>query len=384
MELEFSLSPEDVAGLDMEALNELTGDEPVNGLRFDRSEYTPFEELTHRLSLLPDTPPRTYNYRLSVRGRVTHDSMDRYLAAKGNSSSLLKEALNSPRHYYIKSRQVLPPRRAHHFELGTFIHSAILEPDMFAKVRVLPDANRSTREGLYDLVRFYGDTLGLPWGYDLDAMKIQGLRGVLRDLESRAADMGYTFIGEEDRAIIDVIRASYMTYGDGILPRLMRHAKVETSMYGRDAATGLPVKIRPDGIILSESLGMNLIVSVKTTSATSVEAFLRDCAKYRYELAEGMYLDVASEVTGRPFSGTLMIMAQTVMPYQVAAIYWDAEDLQIGKYKYRQALDIVKQCTDADSWPGFDSKAESGSYGIIQGKLPDYIKSELLPQYLPE
>ena len=24
----------------MEALNELTGDEPVNGLRFDRSEYT--------------------------------------------------------------------------------------------------------------------------------------------------------------------------------------------------------------------------------------------------------------------------------------------------------------------------------------------------------
>ena len=179
----------------MEALNELTGDEPVNGLRFDRSEYTPFEELTHRLSLLPDTPPRTYNYRLSVRGRVTHDSMDRYLAAKGNSSSLLKEALNSPRHYYIKSRQVLPPRRAHHFELGTFIHSAILEPDMFAKVRVLPDANRSTREGLYDLVRFYGDTLGLPWGYDLDAMKIQGLRGVLRDLESRAADMGYTFIG---------------------------------------------------------------------------------------------------------------------------------------------------------------------------------------------
>lgn len=353
-------------------------------LRFDRGEYTPFEELVHRLGLLPDTPPRTFNYRLSVRGRVTHDSMDRYLAAKGNSSSLLKEALNSPRHYYIKSRQVLPARRAHHFELGTFIHSAILEPDMFAKVRVLPDANRFTREGLYDLVRFYGDTLGLPWGYDLDAMKIQGLRGVLRDLESRAADMGYTFIGEEDRAIIDVIRASYMTYGDGILPRLMRHAKVETSMYGRDAATRLPVKIRPDGIILSESLGVNLIVSVKTTSATSVETFLRDCAKYRYELAEGMYLDVASEITGRPFSGTLMIMAQTVMPYQVAAIYWDAEDLQIGKYKYRQALDIVKQCTDADSWPGFDSKAESGSYGIIQGKLPDYIKSELLPQYLPE
>lgn len=353
-------------------------------LRFDRGEYTPFEELVHRLGLLPATPPRTFNYRLSVRGRVTHDSMDRYLRAPGNSSSLLKQALNSPRHYYIACRQVLPARRAPHFELGTFVHSAILEPDMFAKVHVAPDANRSTREGILELIRFYADTLGAPVDYDLDAMKHNALRMVLRDLEDRAREEGHTFISEDDRAVIDVIRASYATYGGGLLPRLMRHAKVETSMYGRDATTGLRVKIRPDGMILSESLGINLIVSVKTTSTTSVEAFLRDCAKYRYELAEGMYLDVASEITGRPFSGTLMIMAQTVMPYQVAAIYWDAEDLQIGKYKYRQALDIVKQCSDADVWPGFDSKAESGSYGIIQGKLPDYIKSELLPQYLLE
>lgn len=144
------------------------------------------------------------------------------------------------------------------------------------------------------------------------------------------------------------------------------------------------MKIRPDGLLLEENFGVNAILSVKTTNATSVEAFMRDCAKYRYELAEGMYLKVAGEITGREFTATLMVMAQTVLPFQVAVFYWDAEDLQVGKYKYAQALDIVKQCRAADTWPGFDAKAEEGAHGIIQCKLPDYIKAELLPQYLSE
>lgn len=368
-------------------IKDLTGAEVVeelSPLHFDDACYTSFEELLTCISQLPECPRRVYNYQLSINGRVSNDSMDRYLAAPANSSSLLKQALNSPRHYYIAAHQPMKPKNASHFELGTFVHSAILEPDKFAKVRVLPAANRATIDGLCELIEFYRQTIGAADEYDISTMKMQALRTVLRDLELRAADMGYTFIDADDRAVVDVIRSAYMTYGDGILPRLMRYAKTETSMYGRDAVTRMKVKIRPDGMILSENLGMNLIVSVKTTSATSIEAFLRDCAKYRYELAEGMYLDVASQITGRPFSGTLMIMAQTVIPYQVAVLYWDAEDLEIGKYKYRQALDIVKQCTVADSWPGFESKAESGAYGIIQAKLPDYIKSELLPQYLPE
>ncbi|MEG2613297.1 MAG: PD-(D/E)XK nuclease-like domain-containing protein, partial [Alistipes sp.] len=146
---------------------------------------------------------------------------------------------------------------------------------------------------------------------------------------------------------------------------------------------GLPVKIRPDAILLEENFGFNAIISFKTTSATSVETFLRDCAKYQYELSEGMYLKVASEVTGRKFTATLMVMIQTVIPFQVAVLFWDAEDLQVGKYKYAQALDIVKQCKDTNSWLGFDAKAEEGAHGIIQSKLPDYIKLELLPQYIP-
>lgn len=361
----------------------VTGDE-LCPLQFDRTEYTPFEEFIHHLDNIPDKPNRVYNYSLAVNGRVANDMMETYLKAQGESSSLLKEALKSPRHYLIARNEEIARPEGKHFELGTFAHEAILEPKRFDKVVVRPKANIGTIRGCVELIRFYADLLK-DSRVEIDpAWKIPTLKAIAVDMEDKCQNAGYTLI---DRTYYDVIRAmkvSFNTYGGGILPRIMPYVKTETSMYGRDASTGLKVKIRPDGMLLKENFGLNAILSVKTTNATSVEAFMRDCAKYRYELAEGMYLKVASEITGREFTATVMIMAQTVIPFQIAVFYWNAEDLQIGKYKYAQALDIVKQCRDADAWPGFDAKAEEGAHGIIQCKLPDYIKAELLPQYLEQ
>ena len=370
-------------GFDISDLTGAAVAEELSPLRFDRTEYTPFEEFLHRLSRLPDAPKRVRNYALSVRGRVANDRMETYLAHEGESSSLLKEALKSPRHYLVARNMELKPRSTDHFELGTFAHQAILEPSKFGKVIVEPKHNRGQIKGVCRLIDFYSDLLGIPQTAILSTLKLPALKDLLADLETRAANRGYNPISEDYSSIIRAMTVSFKTYGGGILPRMMRYVKTETSMYGKDPATGLKVKIRPDGLLLEENFGLNAVLSVKTTCATSVEAFMRDCAKFRYELAEGMYLKVAGEVTGRRFTATVMIMAQTVMPYQVAVFYWDAEDLEIGKYKYAQAMDIVKQCRDTDSWPGFDAKAESGAYGIIQCKLPGYIRQELMPQYLP-
>lgn len=358
--------------------------EELSPLQFDRTEYTPFEEFVHRLEQLPDAPVKVRNYALSIHGRVANDRMDRYLAAEGESSSLLKEALKSPRHYLVSRNMEIAPRNTDHFELGTFAHQAILEPSKFEKVIVEPKASRGQIAGVCSLIEFYCALLGVPLTTIFSDMKMGELRDMLSGLEAEASIRGYTAITADYASIIRAMRISFNTYGGGILPKIMRYVKPETSMYGRDASTGMKVKIRPDGLLLEENFGLNAILSVKTTSATSVEAFMRDCAKFRYELAEGMYLKVASDITGRRFTGTVMIMAQTVIPYQVAVFYWDAEDLEIGKYKYAQALDIVAQCRAANHWPGFDAKAEAGAHGIIQAKLPTYIRAELLPQYLPE
>ena len=56
-----------------------------------------------------------------------------------------------------------------------------------------------------------------------------------------------------------------------------------------------------------------------------------------------------------------MVMIQNTAPFQIALIFWDAEDLQIGKYKYAQALDIVKRCKASGSWKATHSKMYAGT-----------------------
>ena len=385
-----------IFGFDVSELSEASaeGNEIGTGeLRFDKNEYTDFGEFLYMLlqhGVLPNglNIPKTKKpscRSLSVNGKVVQDRMQKYLAARGESSSALKEALKSPRHYLIYKNEDLRPKDESHFTLGTFIHSAFLEPSKFAKVKVLPsNGNKSSKAGITALICYYWELLGIAPDALLGEMKMDDLKEVLFDLEVMAKKAGYTFIDPDMQQIVKIVQSSYKTYGNGIIPRLVSQGRTEVSMYGKDPSTGLKVKIRPDCLLLEEQVGANIVLSVKTTSATSIDAFMRDAAKYRYELAEGMYLQVASEITGRKFSGTLMLVAQTVIPYQCFLLWLDAEDLACGKYKYQQAIDIVKQCKDNDSWPGFESFAEEGACGIIQAKFPGYIKSELKPQYIPE
>lgn len=374
-------------GFDIQDLSGAELHKPLSSLGFDALDYTPFEQLLEYIRQLPPKRAKVSNKSLSVNGVVVNDRMEKYLAHTGESSSLLKEALKSPRHYYISrlSEDQRPKvKNTKHFEFGTFVHSAVLEPEKFDKVKIMPEANLSRLEDCCMMVRYLSDILMLTPDVSIKEWKIQALRDEIKRLFEIAHEQGYSFIKVEDAQIIDIIRAGFNTYGGGILPKLMKYVHPETSMYGVDQSTGLQVKIRPDGMLLAEDFGINAILSVKTTSALSVDAFIADCARYRYELSEGMYLKVASEITGRPFTATLMLMIQSVVPFQMALLFWDAEDLQIGKYKYAQALDVVKQCRDANSWLGFDALAEEGAFGIIQTKLPSYITAELKPQYLPQ
>lgn len=343
----------------------------------DTEGYSTYEQVLEAIRNLPPKPRKVSTRALSVNGQVVHDRMDKYLADPGESSSLLKKAMESPRAYYLDRTRALLEKEGRHFTFGTFAHSAILEPSLFAKVHVMPDADRTTKEGCMSLLHYYGDLIAQTVPVDAITRPIADLRKMIKAMEATAAEEGHEFVKQSDRQIIDVLFGEFNSYGGGILPRLMQYAQTETSMYGDDPATGLRVKIRPDGLLLEENFGLNAVLSVKTTSAKNLRAFMADCAKYRYELAEGMYLDVASEITGRAFTATLMLVVQSVEPYQIALLCWDAEDLAIGKAKYRKAIDTVAKCRAENRWPGFDAEAEDGTFGLLRAKMPKYIVNEL-------
>lgn len=360
-------------GFDVYDLSGAERDGTLRPLRYDRTQYADFEEFLEHVHDLPSRKKRVPKSVLSVNGRVVSDSMDAYLSHAGESSSALKQALVTPRHY-VTYKDPRIERDRKHFQLGTFCHLAFLQPELFRKVRTAPKADRSTINGVKTLIEWYWEQLGISAECSLREMNHRELKELLHDCERRFQEAGYVCIPADDSLKIELVRKVYNTYGGGILPRLLKLADAETSFYDIDPLTGLKEKVRPDAMLLEENIGLNIVVSFKTTSANTIEQFARDAVKYKYDLSEGMYLDVMSRITGRRFCGTLMVVLQTCEPWQIFVLWWSPEDLEAGKYKYRQAMEIVAECKEKRSFPGYDARAENGAHGIIRFALPEYFR----------
>lgn len=333
---------------------------------------------------------------LSVNGKVVAEKMEKYLANKSISSSAQKEVLKNPASYYfyINDKDNFEDRSPKHFELGTFCHLAFLEPKLFDLVVIEPDASRASNEGCNTLVNFWENSIRSKYKYKgvadkkinsavamcddakVDMGKIAGVKYYIDCLKMVS---GLTSVSEKNKLIIDLIKRNYYRYAGGIIPHILKGASFETSFYGTDNATGLKVKVRPDAFNIAENIGNNAVISLKTTSAQDLSKFVYDAGKYRYALSEGYYQRTMSEITGREFNVTIMIVLQTVAPYQVAVCQFAPEDLEHGKYQSRYALDLIKECELTGLYPGFEALAEKGNLGIINIAMPEWSKKIIHP-----
>lgn len=335
-------------------------------------------------------PRHIYTDSLNVNGRCVQDAMEKYLAAKAYGSSSLKKARISPvdLFFYIEEQWKIAldelQGKKPAFELGTFLHMAILEPTRFSRVVVEPKVNGATKDGVIEQVTFWKkqyetneaiedpDTSLLALADSVSGdWKIAELRQLRDDMQAKS---GLESVSKEHSIAIRAAKYHYFRYGGGILPMLVKHSKREISIYATDPVTGLDVKIRPDALQFEENIGVNAIISLKSTRATNLSKFFYDSAKLEYDLTEGFYQDVASLATGRDFNTTITIMFQTSAPYQVAAFVWPGEELEWGKYKYRNALQVAQECREKDNYPGFDAFAEEGHSGLMEIELPWWSK----------
>lgn len=376
---------------DMDAA--ITGDELMPkefSLEFSEKDYPVVDVLLSHIRVVNRSMPFSLR-ELAKNGEVKADTMDDYLAHDSIGSTSLKEALKTPLHYFHYRTKTFPPKSKAHFELGTFAHKAFLEPELFDRCIVEPVYSLASFDGVKKGIEFWetlyrknnseGDFFPRLFmvsekykGKDISKLPI--LKEYLQDLKSSAPLQA---VDEETAIIINVVKGNYYRYADGILPRILRHSLKEVSFYGTDPETGLKTKVRPDGLQLAKNIGVNAVISFKTTKANTVDKFIYDSCQYAYELSEGMYQDVLTNITGKKFNVTIMVMLQTVEPYLPALFWWDAEDLHNGKYKYKHAMSIVKECHEKNIWPGFEAQAESGRRGIINMKQPAWNLKELKP-----
>lgn len=383
--------------MDFNILNNAEVGCELNNLAYNPDDYPSVDEVVEGILINSHKDPVTIDPKdLSVNGRVVADKMERYLASPYLSSSSLKEVIKNPAafYFYVNDKNNFIEKPKPHLELGTFCHSAFLEPKLFDKVVVEPEANKASLGGVNTLIHFWEQLIWDKYTYKGVAEK--KINQAMTNCESFGADISkmngqkvyldclkeiseFTAIQPNHKIIIDLVKRHYYNYGGGIIPMLLKGAQVEHSFYGKDDQTGLKVKVRPDAFNTEENIGVNAVISFKTTSAADMGKFIYDSAKFKYELSEGHYQNVMSNVTGRAFNVTIMVVLQTVAPYLPAVFIWDAEDLSNGKYKARYALDTIKDCQDKGLYPGFESLAEAGHYGIIQMKQPSWAEKILAP-----
>ncbi|OUL59989.1 PD-(D/E)XK nuclease-like domain-containing protein [Flavobacterium sp. AJR] len=349
-------------------------------------------------------PKHIYTEILNVNGLVIQDGKEKYLSSDALSSSMLKAALRTPLHFkFAKSEDKEELKKlkenADHFNLSTFLHQAILEPTKFSRVIIEPNIPLNTNEGVTKAVEFweqlitergYGvierqetpfdivlehchktvvETLGL----SLD--KIDGKRAYIRTLKN-CSDVEP--VSEENMVKIKILKKHYDQYGNGILRRLILHSKRETSVYYTDTNTGLKLKVRPDAIQFKENIGVDAIISVKSSSIEDLQAFYHQAARLHYDLSEGMCQEVVSEVTGRDFNTTIMVMLQTVAPFAIAILVWSAEDIETGKYKYHLALNNAKEIIEKQLVKGYEVLSQENNFGLIQMSLPIWNQQQFL------
>lgn len=352
------------------------------------------------------TPKHIYTESLNVDGVVVQDAIEKYLANDSLSSSMLKSALKTPLHFeFAKSedKEELEKLKgsADHFNLGTFLHQAILEPTKFDRVIVEPTAPLNTTEGVNKAIEFW-ENLIKERGYgviDIEEVKsdsvlehcsksvtelaglsldkIDGKRAYVKLLKECANVEPVT---EENMIKIQILKKHYQVYGNGILKRLLLHSKREISVYHTEATTGLKLKVRPDAIQFEENIGVNAIISVKSSGIEDLKAFYHQAAKLHYDLSEGMYQEIVSKATGRDFNTTIMVMLQTVAPFAIAILVWSAEDIEMGKHKYHFALNNAKEIIEKQSVKGYEVFSEAENFGLIQMSLPTWNQQEFLPR----
>ena len=315
---------------------------------------------------------------LRADGHCIQEDMSKYLAASEHyQSSHLKDALITPLHFDYNSDQdaiklAEIEGEGNHFNLGTFLHQCILEPTRFGRAIVEPKWGLNTTEGVDAAIRWYEEKAGIDYG-GWTAMKIVEKRSYLEQIK-KLADIDP--VTKDNHLRIQIIKKHLDHYAGGIVYHLVKRSKREISFYGD--LEGIPIKVRPDAIQFEENIGVNAIISIKSTACYDLRSFYTFCAKYHYDLSEALYQDVVSKVTGRDFSTTITIMLQTTSPYAVAVMVWDRDDIEVGRYKYKTALATIAKAKADQSYPGFETKADN-ELGIIEMKLPDWNGREFLP-----
>ena len=252
--------------------------------------------------------------------RLSHED---YLA-KGNflSSTDCKRLLRSPE--YFMDCRLNPPEPTKAMELGTLIHSAVLEGETFFRNAVkAPSFDKRTKAGKEGHAEFISSLTG----------------------SQKAVDA-------EDYEVIERIYERLNKHP--VVKGMFTTGKREISGFANESTHGIASKIRPDFMIAHEGIIMDL----KTTTDASRDEFERQIWQYHYEVSAYKYLHLASIIERHEFETYFYLAVEKVRPYSVALYRADPAQLEAGEFLYKKSLRKYVEALEKKEWQGYQTEAE--------------------------
>lgn len=259
-----------------------------------------------------------------------------YHALPGISKSGLDLINRSPAHYKYRAARL--PTRA--MEIGTAIHTALLEPDRFQSEYMLLKDVKDRRASEYK-----------------QAVKVHGSERVL---VSKEAD--------------NVAGMQEAVYADPRARELL-----EAPGYCELSAIAGHNRARFDKLGWLPGTDEVFALDVKKTQDARPEAFARSVANYRYHVQAAYYMDVYKQITGHELDAFYFLAVEEDMPHACRVYRLDDEALMIGREEYLRDLDVYHECIDRNEWPAYSSDDEYLSLpGWLLAKYENELDEELI------
>ena len=263
-----------------------------------------------------------------------HDGISNadYHKGKGISSSSLKDVLRCPAYYDARKKGIVKQEESDAMNLGTAVHKLVLEPDDFeSEIVVSPN--------------------------------FSGKGSVAAKAEFKSENKGKTIITADQMVKCNGMRDSIMSLPESLA--IFNKGKAEQSGYYIDKETGMLCKYRPDW-----RTDWSLF-DIKTTRDASPQKFARTIVDLGYHISAAHYLAGDKETSKTDHEQFIFICVEPEPPYLAVPYVLSEKSLELGYFKRRQALDLIKFCRDNDEWPTYNA-------GVCQQiDVPNYALYEL-------
>lgn len=296
-------------------------------------------------------------------------SNEKYHEIEGISGSGLSRIYQSSVEHYL-SQEV---KETDAMRLGTIIHKAILEPELFREVYAcglnyddMPDdcikgvtqmkswlkeagiKVSGSKSELIERILLADETVKI-WD------KIESDHEKLNEGKEIVQHGTYNDIRNMHR-IFNSDSCNSALVGDGSL--------IEYSVIVRDDR-GITLKGRPD-IITSDGL----VVNYKTCVDANPETFMNKAFKMGYVLRSAFEYDMASHILGEKPSGYMIVAQEKQAPFTVVRYVFGDAELEIGRQMYQSAL---------DQYINYMETGVASSYPAeVSFTLPDYMYEDSL------